>query len=72
MKCPMTTEAGGPVISLEVTEMPDTMAIVWMSISTDFAPISGYRLYLNSQQCGDKVSHSNKNSRGLQGPVAPT
>lgn len=56
MKCVQTTSSGGPVLSLEVTDKPDAMAIVWMSISTPHNPIDGYRVYLNGQMCGNQVT----------------
>ncbi len=55
MRCAQTTNTGGPVISLETTDKPDTMAIVWMSIATPHNPIQGYRVYLNGQMCGNQV-----------------
>ena len=55
MKCPKTTATGGPVISLETTENPDAMAIVWMSISSSHSPVESYRVYLNGQMCGNPV-----------------
>ncbi|CAH1782616.1 unnamed protein product [Owenia fusiformis] len=63
LKCPETTETGGPVISLEVPDNEDTMAIVWKSISTSQNPILGYRLYLNGQQCGDTVTPNEASNR---------
>ena len=57
MNCARTTNTGGPVISLETTQKPDTMAIVWMSISTPQSLIEGYRVYLNGQLCGNQVVH---------------
>lgn len=56
MKCVQTTNSGGPIISLETAAKPDTLSIVWMSISTQHNPIEGYRVYLNGQMCGNQVS----------------
>lgn len=55
MKNPKTTSTSGPVISLEVTEKPDSIAIVWMSISTEQDSIVGYKVYLNGRMCGSEV-----------------
>ncbi len=57
MKNPKSTATGGPLVSLETTERPDVLAVVWMAISTSTVPISGYRVYLNGQMCGNEVSH---------------
>ena len=58
MKNPKTTGTGGPLISLETTDRPDMLAVVWMAISTSEAPIAGYRVYLNGQMCGNQVGYS--------------
>ena len=56
MKGALTVATGGPLISLETTpNKPDSMAIVWMSISSDHSPVEGYRVYLNGQMCGSLV-----------------
>ncbi|XP_041347758.1 uncharacterized protein LOC121367568 [Gigantopelta aegis] len=55
MKCPVLNPDGGPVISLEVSEKPDSLSIVWMSIDTEERPVDGYIVYLNDQQCGPKL-----------------
>ncbi|ELT90741.1 hypothetical protein CAPTEDRAFT_219540 [Capitella teleta] len=55
MKCVQTTSSGGPVISLERAAKPDTLSIVWMSISTEHNPIEGYKVYMNGQMCGNQV-----------------
>ena len=55
MKCPKVTPDGVPVISLERTDKPDALAIVWMSIDSDQYPISGYLVFLNDKQCGARV-----------------
>ena len=57
MKNPKTTGTGGPLISLETTDRPDMLAVVWMAISTSEAPIAGYRVYLNGQMCGNQVGY---------------
>ena len=56
MKSPKSTNTGGPIISLEITEARDSLAIVWMSISSPDSPIAGYRVYLNSTMCGSQVT----------------
>ena len=58
MKNPKTTGTAGPLISLETTDRPDMLAVVWMAISTPEVPIAGYRFYLNGQMCGNQVSYS--------------
>ena len=62
MKNPKTTGTGGPLISLETTDRPDMLAVVWMAISTPEAPIAGYRVYLNGQMCGNQVRLTNVNN----------
>ncbi len=56
MKNPKTTSTAGPLISLETTQRPDMLAVVWMAISTQQFPIAGYRVYLNGQMCGNQVN----------------
>lgn len=55
MKCPIVTSDNGPIISLERTEEKDSIAIVWMAMSTPELPVVGYLLFLNDQQCGQRV-----------------
>jgi len=55
LKCPLVTADSGAVISLERTEKPDALAIVWMSIDSPQFPISGYLVFLNDKQCGARV-----------------
>ncbi|CAD5112727.1 DgyrCDS1945 [Dimorphilus gyrociliatus] len=55
LKCPKVVETGGPLISLEVAEKKDSIAVVWKSISTEDSPIEYYSLYLNGQKCGDDI-----------------
>ena len=56
MNCAKTTDTAGPLISLETTAKPDMLAIVWISISSDTNPITGYKVYLNGEMCGNDVS----------------
>lgn len=55
MTSPKTVQSGGPLISLETISDPKTLCLVWMSISSNEVPITGYLVYLNDQQCGPKV-----------------
>ena len=63
MKCAKTTSTGGPILSLETTDQPDAMAIMWMSISTPESPIESYDVYLNGQMCGNPVVPSADSDR---------
>ena len=56
MKIPRTTNTGGPLVSLEVAKNEDSLAIVWMNISSQETPVEGYCVYLNGQMCGDQVN----------------
>lgn len=58
LKCPKIVETGGPLISLEVAEKNDSIAVVWKPISTDENPIENYLLYLNGQKCGENITPS--------------
>ncbi|XP_063446523.1 uncharacterized protein LOC134726026 isoform X8 [Mytilus trossulus] len=55
MKCPLVSNDGGPIISLERTEKEDAISVVWMSIDSRSYPISGYLVFLNDQQCGSRL-----------------
>ncbi|XP_025107507.1 uncharacterized protein LOC112572161 isoform X5 [Pomacea canaliculata] len=55
MISPKTVQSGGPLISLETISDPKTLCLVWMSISSNEVPITGYLVYLNDQQCGPKL-----------------
>ncbi|XP_033744669.1 uncharacterized protein LOC117330483 isoform X1 [Pecten maximus] len=63
MKCPKRTPDGGPVISLERTERPDALAVVWMAIDTPDYPISGYLIFLDEVQCGSRLVPSPDSDR---------
>lgn len=63
MKIPKTHVSGGPLLSLETTDKPDTLAIVWMSIDSPDCPVDGYRVYLNDQMCGNQVVPDDNSDR---------
>ncbi|XP_064633270.1 uncharacterized protein LOC135491376 [Lineus longissimus] len=63
MHCDKTIQAGGPLVSLEVTEDERSMALVWMSISSDDFPVAGYKLFLNGKQCGSMVVPDDDSNR---------
>ncbi|XP_077978814.1 uncharacterized protein LOC144434231 [Glandiceps talaboti] len=52
---PGLIDDAGPLISSEIQDDEDIMAIVWMPILEKDAAITGYRLYVNDQKCGDEV-----------------
>ena len=43
-----TTSDGAPVISLERTVQPDSMAIVWKPLQRENSAVVGYELYVNN------------------------
>jgi len=55
---PMTSE-GAPVISLERTVHPDSMAIVWKPVLGASPPVTGYDLYVNDAKVGAQVRENN-------------
>jgi len=50
-----TTSEGAPVISLERTVQPDSIAIVWKPVQAAKPPIVGYDLYVNNAKVGSPV-----------------
>jgi len=54
-----TTSEGAPVISLERTVLPDSIAVVWKSVPGTRSPIIGYDLYVNDAKVASKVRESN-------------
>ena len=50
-----TTSEGAPVISLERTVQPDSIAIVWKPVKGASPPIIGYDLYVNGAKFGSPV-----------------
>ncbi|ESO91438.1 hypothetical protein LOTGIDRAFT_153880 [Lottia gigantea] len=55
LRCPIKTNEGGPVISLEIPDKKDSISIVWMAIDSPDCQIEGYSVYINDQQCGPKL-----------------
>ena len=49
-------ESGGPLISLERSDKPNELIVVWRNLSTSAMPFQGYFVYLNNVQCGSLVS----------------
>ena len=50
-----STLTGAPLISFESCGDVTSLCIVWRHVSLPENPIDSYILYLNHQQCGDKV-----------------
>ena len=54
-----TTSEGAPVISLERTVLPDSMAVAWKPVHGQSLPITGYDLYVNDAKVDSTVCENN-------------